>query len=208
MATLQELLANSFADNSVSTKTASAKTQESDDTLTKLAKELDLDGFFGKEAEEDDKEEAKAEDKGEDKGDDKGEGKAEEKSASFNLDGIYSMMFPEDSDIAVKTAEEEKNAAEEALGARAFDHYATQWDRRIEKIASEALSGSVQRDVTVPQAIPDDKPANSSAPINTKSTTVQDEVKAKNDAGTVGHFEQKHAALALHKHLLLLQLGE
>lgn len=221
MATLQELLASSFGDNTASTKTASAKTQESDDSLTKLAKELDLDGFFGKQAEEDEKEE-KSEDKSDDK-EDKSDDKEEEKAASFNLDGLYGMMFPEDSDISVKTAEEEKNAAEEALGARAFDHYSAQWDRRVEKLASDALtggatisastaanpSGAVQRDVTPPQTQADDKPANSSAPINTKNTTVQDEVKAKNDAGTVGHFEQKHAAaLALQKHLLLNTLSK
>lgn len=215
MATLQDLLAASFSDNA-STKTASVKVQESDDALTKLAKDLHLDGFFGKVAEED-------EDKGEDKAEDKEEDKEEEKSASFNLDGLYGTLFPEDSDISVKTAEEEKNAAEEALGARAFDHYASQWDRRIEKIAADALTGGatissstaahhdgpVQKDVEVPQAQADNKPSNSSAPVNTKSTTTQDEVKATNSAGTVGHFEQKHAAaLALQKHLLLAQLED
>ena len=216
MATLQELLSQTFENNS-STKTASAKTQESDDTLTKLAKELDLDGFFGKQAEEDEKEE-----KDEDKHEDKAEEKEEEKAAGVSLDGLYGMMFPEDSDISVKTAEEEKNAAEEALGARAFDHYSSQWDRRMEKLASDALtggatisastaanpSGAVQRDVKPPQSQADNKPADSSSAINTKSTSVQDEVKAKNDASTVGHFEQKHASLALQKHLLLLQLGK
>lgn len=216
MATLQELLSQTF-ENNASTKTASARAQESDDTLTKLAKELDLDGFFGKQAEEEDKEE-----KDEDKGEEKDEEKEEEKAAGVNLDGLYSMMFPEDRDIAVKTAEEEKNAAEEALGARAFDHYSSQWDRRIEKLAADTLSGAatisastaanptgaVQRDVTPPQAQANNKPSDSSSAVNTKSTSIQDEVKAKNDASTVGHFEQKHAGLALQKHLLLLQLGK
>lgn len=220
MATLQELLANSFGDNSTSTKTASAKTQESDDTLTKLAKELDLDGFFGKVAEEEEAKEEKEESKDEEKAEDK---KEEEKAAGVSLDGLYGMMFPEDNDIAVKTAEEEKNAAEEALGARAFDHYATQWDRRIEKLAADALTGgatissstaanptgAVQRDVKPPQSQADNKPSDSSSPVNTKSTSVQDEVSVKNDSSTVGHFEQKHAAaLALSKHLLLAQLSK
>lgn len=213
MATLQDLLAASFGDNA-STKTASVNSQESDDALTKLAKELKFDGFFGKQAEEEEKDEKEDDDK---------EDKDEEKSASFNLDGVYGALFPEDRDIAVKTAEEEKNAAEEALGARAFDHYASQWDRRIEKIAAEALTGGatisastaahhdgpVQTDVEPPQGQANNKPADSSSAVNTKSVSIQDEVKAKNSASTVGHFEQKHAAaLALTKHLLLAQLED
>ena len=212
MATLQEMLASSFGETN--TKTASAaKGADSDDHMTKIAQELGLDGFFGKQAEEEEKEEHKEEEKEE-----KEEG---EKSASFSLDGVYSTLFPEDVDITVKTAEEEKNAAEEALGARAYDHYASQWDRRMEKIASDALTGGatisastashrdgpVQKDVTPPQTQADNKPGDSSSPVNTKSTSVQDEVKAKNSAETVGHFEQKHAsALALQKHLLMAQL--
>lgn len=212
MATLQELLSSSFGE----TKTAAAKGQEDGDELTKLASELGLDGFFGKQAEEDEKEE-----KDEEKEDDKDDDKEEEKSAGVSLDGLYSTLFPEDGDITVKTAEEEKNAAEEALGARAYDHYASQWDRRMEKLASDTLTGGatisastaahhdgpVQKDVTPPQSQANNKPADSSSPVNTKSTSVQDEVKAKNSAETVGHFEQKHAsALALTKHLLLAQL--
>lgn len=211
MATLQELLTSSFGDSN--TKTAAAKPQD-DDALTKLAKELNLDGFFEKDAEEEDDDKDKDDDK-------KDDDKDEEKSAGLSLDGIYSTLFPEDRDITVKTAEEEKNAAEEALGARAFDHYANQWDRRIEKIASDTLTGgatigsstaahhdgSVQKDVTIPQSQANNKPGDASSPVNTKSTSVQDEVKAKNSAETVGHFEQKHAAaLALQKHLLLAQL--
>lgn len=218
MATLQDLLSESFG--TTETKTASQKTAaQSDDEFAKLAKELNLDGLFNKSAEEDDKEE----EKDEHKEDHKDESKEEEKSASFTLDGIYGQLFPEDRDITVKTAEEEKNAAEEALGARAFDHYSSQWERRIEKLASDTLTGGatisastashrdgpVSKDVTPPQTQADNKPGDSSSPINTKSTVTTDEVKAKNSAETVGHFEQKHAstmALALQKHLLLSQL--
>ena len=219
MATLQELLSTTFADNG-NTKTASAKAaQNNDDELTKLAGELGLDGFFSKEAEEDEKEEHKDEEKEEHKD----EHKDEEKSASASLDGLYATLFPEDGDITVKTAEEEKNAAEEALGARAYDHYASQWDRRMEKLAADSLTGGatisastaahhdgpVQKDVTPPQSQANNKPADASSPVNTKSTSVQDEVKAKNSSATVGHFEQKHAAaLALQKHLLLSQLED
>jgi hypothetical protein len=208
MASLQELLASSFGDSN--TKTASAGAQD-DDALTKLARDLNLDGFFGKEAEED-------EDEKDDKDDDK-----EEKSAGLNLDGLYSSLFPDDQDITIKTAEEEKIAAEESLGARAYDHYAAQWDRRMEKVAADALSGSatissgsgahhdgpVQEDVEPPQAQANNKPSGSSAGVNTKSTSVQDEVSAHNSAATVGNFEQKHAsALALQKYLLLAQLED
>lgn len=208
MATLQELLESDFGASH--TKTASVSKRQNDDEIEKLAAELNLEGLFGKTAGEKEEEEEEEE--------------KEEKKASFGggLPDLYNTLFPSDEDLTVKTAEQEKNAAEQNLGARAYDYFGAQWDRRIEKLASDVLTGgatinasaaaghdgAVQEDSTPPQAQADNKPAGAGSAINTKSTVVTDNVKAKNDDESVGHFEQKSAAmkLAMRKAFLVSQL--
>lgn len=206
MPTLQDYLNGMGVDETV--KTAGVVDEAE---LDRYAAELGLD--FGKEAsEKEDSEEDKKEDK-----------KEEEKKASAvsGLDSIYNSLFPEDV-VLSKTAEELKVAeAEEYLGARAFDHFAARFDRRLEKIAAELsgsasvsaptgadATGNVHKGYTVPQASQTNKPAGASQKIDT-TPVVTDEVKAKNEAKTVGHFEQKRAMVmdaAMRKHFLLSQL--
>lgn len=204
MPTLQDYLNGMGADETV--KTASVADEAE---LDRYAAELGLD--FGKEA-------AEKEDSEEDKEEDKAEKKASDVSG---LDSIYNSLFPEDV-VLSKTAEELKVAeAEEYLGARAYDHFAARFDRRLEKIAAELsgsasvsaptgadATGNVHKGYTVPQASKTNKPANASQKIDT-APVVTDEVKAKNEAKTVGHFEQKQAMVmdaAMRKHFLLSQL--
>lgn len=209
MATLQELLESDFGASH--TKTASVSKRQNDDEIEKLAAELNLGDLFGKVA--NDKEDEKEEEEEE-----------SDKKASFGggLPDLYDTLFPSDEGLTVKTAEQEKNAAEESLGSRAFDYFGAQWDRRMDKLAADVLTGgatissstaaghdgAVQEDSTPPQTQANNKPAGAGSAISTKSTVVTDNVKAKNDDETVGHFEQKSAAmkLAMRKAFLISQL--
>lgn len=211
MPTLQELLGDFGV--SETEKTASVA---GNDEIEALAAQYGFD--FGKEAAEEEKEEKEHEEEESDEKEEK-----EEKKASAGLDAYFHSLFPED-DALSKTAEElEKVAYEENLGARAYDYFAERFDRRIEKIASELTGaatisaptgadhdGNVHRDPTIPQASKTNRPANASEKIDlTPSYT--DEISAKNEAKTVGHFEQKHAAmqsLAMRKAYLLSQLED
>lgn len=204
MPTLQELLGN-FGVSDVQEKTASVS---DNDALASLAAQYGFD--FAKEAEEE-KEEKEDEGSKEDKKEDEAE-----KKASMGLDSYYNQLFPEDGALSKTAAEMEKVAYEENLGARAYDHFAARFDRRIEKIATEIASastspdheGNVHKDPTIPQAGATNRPANAGDKIDT-TPVVTDEVSAKNEAKTVGHFEQKHAAMAsmaMRKAFLLSQL--
>lgn len=195
MPTLRELLEQ---DGFVGEKTASeTKTAGADDqSVADLAASL---GLFGetKVAEEDKKEDAPAK---------KEEEKEDEGEKTASIDGLFDSLFPSEAPASEKTAEEKTAAAEEARGARSFEHFADRFDARVEKLASAALQGSAYKDSQPTNHLPNNK-VTSGEKINTKSTSVQDEVKAKNDAATVGHFEQKHANV-LRKHLLLSQLED
>ncbi|MCJ7520612.1 MAG: hypothetical protein MUP21_00070 [Dehalococcoidia bacterium] len=210
MATLQELLESDFGASH--TKTASVSKRQNDDEIEKLAAELNLGDLFGKTSAE---KEEEADEEEEEK---------EEKKAGFHggLPDLYNTLFPSDEGLTVKTAEQEKNAAEENLGSRAYDYFGAQWDRRMDKLAADVLTGgatinastaaghdgAVQEDSTPTQTQADNKPAGAGSAISTKSTVVTDNVKAKNDDETVGHFEQKSAAmkLAMRKAFLVSQL--
>jgi len=204
MPTLQEMLLSDFGVEQ-QVKTASAGSNEIDELAARY-------GFdFAKTASEEEKEE-KEEEKEE----------KEEKKAAAGLDSYFNQLFPEDADMS-KTAEEmEKVAYEENLGARAFDFFAQRWDRRVEKLAAEVLSGSasvaastasdhegaVHKDPTIPQASKTNRPANAGEKIDT-NPVYTDEIHSKDDARTVGHLEQKHAAvqsMAMRKAFILSQL--
>lgn len=211
MANLMELLAQDMGAGS--TKVASAET--AGDDILALASELGLGFDFDKEAgedeDEDDKDDKKEEKKEEKKDD---EGKApfggEVKAAAAGLGDLFGELFPDEAPLTVKTAEQEKVAAEEALGARTWDYFAARFDNRIEKLAAEmilkAAEEGVQVDSTPPQAFENNKVV-SSKPMDT-TPAVTDEMKAKNTPHTVGTESQKTAAAALRKHFLLSQIED
>lgn len=189
MPTLQELLERDFGVES-EVKTASAP---ANDEIERLAAALGIDalGKIAEEEEEDEKED-----------------KMEEKKAS-GLNDLYSQLFPEDVEInKVASEEQEKVAYEQHMGEMSYDAFADRWNQRIEKLAAEMLTGGAtissstaaehdgnpHEDVTPPQSQKTNKPANAKEKIDT-SAFVTDEVSAKNDARTVGHYEQKHAAV-------------
>lgn len=171
MPSLQEMLDEELGLGSE--KVASAQ----DDDIQSLALAA---GLFTKEAseEEGDEEEKKEE-------------KEEKKASDFGMASLFDSMFPEDALSETKTAAEKEAAEyEDRLGARSYDYFASRFDQRIEKMAAEALSANSEP----PQQLENNK-ANTNKKIDTGSTSVQNEVKAHNDASTVGHFEQKMAAL-------------
>jgi hypothetical protein len=210
MASLQEILERDLG--LVEEKTASVKSvaQADDDEIQKLAAELGLE-----KAAEDEEKEEKEEEKEEK------EEEGEEKKSAAEMSSLYNDLFPEDADLSgsTKTAEESKLAAyQEDMGARTFDHFAARFDARIEKIAVDALTGgatisspkaSVEGDKSTEESIPPQTmPSNKiTTPVNTKAIVVTDEVKAKNDEKTVGHFEQK-VAMAMRKRFIMGQLDQ
>lgn len=123
-----------------------------------------------------------------------------------SLNNLYSTLFPEDMGYAEKTAEEEKVAYEHDLGARSYDYFAAHWDNRIEKIAEEIMA----HDDHIPQAFPNNKPADAHEPIDTHPM-VTDAISAEDGDHVVGHYEQKTAAImdaAIRKQMLLSQLED
>lgn len=213
MPTLQELLMDDVL-GSTQTKTASVAAPASDDaSLEKIAMELGLWGDSAPAAAAPASEKvagattsevlaaaAAAQNAGE----------PSEKVAGFG--GLYSSMFPDDTlGGEVKTAEEEKVAAEEALGARTWDHFAARFDARIEKLAYAALAGSAhKRDVEAPNHLPNNKPQRDAGggAINT-TPSVEDSVKDLHPEGGVGEYEQEHAdhkTAAVRKQMLLAML--
>lgn len=129
-------------------------------------------------------------------------------AAGGGFTDLYGAIFPDDAPVIEKTAEEEKNAAEEALGARTWDHFAARFDQRIEKLAYAALSGSPHKgDSQPPNHLPDNKAQRDAGGGAIDSTPqITDSVKDTSPEGGVGKYEQKHASLAFRKHLLMSQL--
>lgn len=207
MPSLKDLLEGDFGVEQV--KTASAGSSEIDELAARY-------GFdFAKTASEHEDEESEEKEEKEEH--------FADKKASAGLSAYFSEIFPEDDDLS-KTAEElEKVAYEENLGARAYDHFAARWDRRIEKIASHVLSGSSgvcaptgadhdgnahTEDLTIPQANETNRPRNAGEKIDT-TPSYTDEIHSHDDARTIGHLEQKHAEdLAMRKALILSQLED
>ena len=119
-------------------------------------------------------------------------------------------MFPNDAlGGATKHASEmtKEAAAEEALGARTFDHYSDRFDQRIEKLAYAALSGDASGgDPEAPNHIPNDKGMRDAGggKINT-TPHVTDEIKPENSAAVVGREGAggNVKAAAVRKHLIL-----
>jgi hypothetical protein len=200
MSTLQELIEQDFGFTAApgTTKVASEQQPKDDQETTQLMAEL---GLLDEKTASDNQ--AKVQENAQ-------PAESNEKVASqTSVDGLFNEMFPEDANLGVQKtaaeAEQEKLAAhQEAVGARAFDHYASRWDARIEKMAADQLTGSA----TISSSTADvELPSNedeSSAAIDT-TPKVDDQVSAKNRKGSeeVGKQEQKTAAdLAMKKILL------
>lgn len=148
----------------------------------------------------------------------------QEKTAGVHgMDSLYNELFPEDLELTKEASEFEKEAAEEALGERAFDYFADRFDRRIEKLAAETLSGSATVSSPVAhgaeenphgeskpgQTLPDNKPADAKQKIDSTKPQYTDEVTKLDDERTVGDYEQKSAMdLAVRKMLLMSQLDD
>ena len=199
MPTLKELLeSNDLGAGEV--KTASVNSSADLDGMDKLAMQLGLFGETTKVAAEDEEKEEAAEEKEE-----------EEKKASAFDGSLHSMLFP-GSDLAgaqEKTATEKQASAEQAMGAAAYDQFASAFDSFIEKLAYEALAGNPHADVQAVNHLPNNKPAGAKESIDS-TPVVTDEVKAKNDSKQVGHVEQTQvkAASAFRKQLLLSVLEQ
>lgn len=198
-------------------KTASAKPA---DDMDKIAMELGLFGDMSKVAEDEGEE---AQEEKEEEKEDEGE---EEKTAGFTP-SFYESLFPEDSFLngTQKTAAQVKQAQEEKIGARAFDHFSARFGRRIEKLAADIASGDATisaplagmesgeaaDDSRPAQAQPGNRPDDANQAIDT-DPEYTDEVSVSNDERTVGQYEAandddaKLASLAFQKHLLLAQL--
>lgn len=201
MATIRELLEEGNLGGSE--KVASVATAADADGMDKLAMQLGLfaDTPTEKVAEFPPKKEEKDEKEDDDKDEDEGEKKAGIPSGS-----LHSMLFP-DSVIgggAEKTAAEKAAAAEEAMGGMAYDQFTAALDGFVEKLASEIISGNPHGDSQPANRLPNNKPANAKEKIDT-APQVDNRLPAKNDAATVGHFEQKTAA-AFRKQWLLANL--
>jgi len=203
MPTLKELFEGS--NFSGSEKTASAQTSSSDvDGMDKLAMQLGLFGETTKVASE------KKEDDEKEEHDEKEEMFGEKKASSDFSGSLHSMLFPGSVLVPTEKTASEKEASEErAMGAAAYDKFSDTFGSFVEKLAYTALSGNPHGDAQPVNHMPNNKPASAKQPINT-TPQVMDNVKAKNDAETVGHYEQTHvkAASAFRKQLLLAMLDQ
>jgi len=210
MSTMQELLGVDFGICDENVKIASEV--EGDEELDRIASALGFGKFAAEVSEE-----KEAAEEHEDEESEEEEEKEEEKKASVSGDSLFAQMFPEEDMVLSKTAEEQEKIAHEInLGARAYDIFAERFDRRIEKMAADAVSaaeahGPVEEvhtgDKTPEQALKTNK-AGGTEKIDT-TPSVDNRLPAHNDDATVGHFEQKHAAVmdaAMRKILILSQL--
>ena len=216
MPTLKDLLEGDLG-ASGSTKTASAQPQQEPDGIDKLAMQL---GLFGDVTETEEKvasdDEEKEEEKKEDEKKDEGKGEnpfaKKEASAAGAMGDLYSTIFGEDDLGETKTAEEVKTAAyQEALGGRAYDHFAVRFDKRIEKIASDMASGASQDARVFPQTLPTNKGQRDGGgqKIDTTPQVQDQEMKVENSPAVVGKEEHKTAmAAAIRKHTLLSPLED
>lgn len=164
--TLQQMLTDDWTGSDVGTeKTASA--QGSDANIEKLAAELGIDLGGDTVTEQATINETST-----------------EKVASADLlsDVAFEDFFEDDlgTTQTEKTAEEQKLAAsEEAFGAMVYDHFVDRFDKRIEKLAMNAVSSPVASigsngqsnnphgDSRPPQTMPQNKPSNSEQAIDT-----------------------------------------
>jgi len=209
MATLKELLEGDL-NIGTSEKTASVHSSSKsaiNDEIDKLALSLGFD--FNKMAQED---EASKEDKAEYKKEDSKEYKKEDekeenkKEASMSLAHLFNTLYPEDSQLNKTAAEVTKEAQEEAIGARAFEHFNERFSNRMAKVASELKTStgtgkSTGEDASFPQQIPNDACAKDQNAIGTDKKEGGEEAmnKAERGAAASGNFEGDKLAMAMRK---------
>jgi hypothetical protein len=119
---------------------------------------------------------------------------------------------------------EEKTAEalqQEKIGSAAFETFDSLFDKTIEKMAAEAMTGSAtissptasisddkpSNDARPPQTSPDNKPADAASGIDT-TPQVDNKLPAQSGAEVVGDEQQKSAAAAVRKHMLLANVED
>ena len=135
-----------------------------------------------------------------------------------SMDSLYNELFPEDELLYKEAGVSGDEALEEALGARSYDYFADQFDRRIEKIAAmmeadaaeaSISDGNPHGDSRPGQTQPDNHPDDADEAIDSTDPEYTDEVTKGDDNRVVGHYEQKTAMdLAIRKHLLMSELED
>jgi len=173
MPTIQEIVEQ---DLNIEKGASDSSHVDADPAMTKIAKELGLDV----ESEEINNEKT---------------------AGATKMDSLYNELFPEDG--LSKTAGQEKIAAEEMLGARAYDYFADRMEQRIIKLAEASIS----EDSEPEQQLENNKPADADEMIDT-DPVYTDEVDAGDDERVVGHYRDDEAkmqvkAAAMRKMLLL-----
>lgn len=218
MPTLQEVLENDLGLGSEEPmKKVASQYKTVDDEIEKLAMELGM-------IDDDDTEKVAQQPLG------KTTGHKKEASMSIELEQMYSDLFPQDTDVISGTQEKvasktqtqgldkEAAAREERIGSMAYPYFEQYVDGHITKIAEELAGGATVKaedgDGKPEQTMDDNEPEDADEAIDT-DPEVTDEVKAKNEAKTVGQFVQKHAGsrnllkeAAMRKHMLLSHLDQ
>jgi len=189
MPTLKELIETDFGVGSEKT----ASSSETNPEMQKIAESL---GLFDDDEEQDQQKTA---------GDD-------------SMDSLYNDLFPEDGELYKEAGETDAEGWEEALGARSYDYFADQFDRRVEKLAAMMEADAAEAHITddnphgdsrPAQTQPDNRPDDAGESIDSTDPEYTDEVTKGDDNRTVGHYEQKSAMdLAVRKHLLLSELED
>lgn len=148
----------------------------------------------------------KKDDKKEDKKQDDEESK---KEASMSLENLFNTLYPEDSDLSKTASEIEKEAMDEAIGARAFDHFAQRFDNRITKIAAELKNSAgtgagIGEDASFPQELERDSDPKDQNAIGTDSKESGEVAAEKAERGTPasGEFSGDKLAMAMRKVML------
>lgn len=231
--TIQQLMMEDWELGSTSTKVASqADSSEIHSQIDKLAAELGFNFKTASDDEDDKKDESKkdddaskeasgdavAEEKKEDEK--KDDDKDSNKEAAMALDKLYENLFPEDVSLGKTASEIQKEATNEAIGARAFELMNTRFDNRITKIASE-MAGSSLKSTSGTQKGLGDKPADTAAHLandadakdmnaigtQSKENGIDETNKAERGAAASGNFEGDKLAQAYRK-LMLKQAME
>jgi hypothetical protein len=207
---LMELLETDLGAGSVKTAGVAVPTFNLGDdvSIEKIAHQLGLFGDSEKVAEFPPKKDDDKED--DDKKDDKKNPFAKEAAAGYG--GLFETLFPTDSlGGATKVASEltKEAAAEEALGARTFDHYAERFDQRMGKLAFSWLKGWKKCDGEATNQVDNNKGQRDAGggPINT-APHITNEIKPENGGAVVGREGSggNVKAAAVRQHLLLSSL--
>jgi len=124
----------------------------------------------------------------------------------MSLAHLFNTLYPEDSQLNKTAAEVTKEAQEEAIGARAFEHFNERFSNRMAKVASELKTStgtgkSTGEDASFPQQIPNDACAKDQNAIGTDKKEGGEEAmnKAERGAAASGNFEGDKLAMAMRK---------